>query len=135
MRSQKDNLGALLLASFIVISFSTLLLIVGPRDKKRSKYNSTDWSAKKEKRSLHREILRGEIDKLDTLLMVINKKDTVLQEIPYSRKIKFFIDTLVNSTRRVSLINPVSKKSIKFILLNSKWLGLYRKEFWGMEMY
>ncbi len=133
---EKNTRKTVLLASSIVLGFSLLLLILGPREKRTSKHGgggSSSFSWKKPD-SVQKIIIRGTFGKLDTLLVVINNTDSIFEKISYSKKIKFLLDTTRN-TKKVVLIDTASGKKIRFRIKEKSWRGLYQKEFRWLERF
>ncbi len=125
-------------ASGIFALFLLSLWIIGPRDKKGSKYKGGVFAINKKGDSLYKKIIRGGIDSLDTLLIVLNEKESLCEKIPYSKKIKFVLDTTRDS-KRVTLIDPNTGENIKFLIKNKlkifPWRGLNKKAFRGIKRY
>lgn len=133
MNFKKSFFGVLLFVVVIFVSYSIVVFIIGPIDKRRSPYGGTSWSTVK-RDSIHRKILRGKLGDLDTLLIVANKIDSLFKPIPYSKNIKFILDTLKND-KKIILINPASGKKIKFRIKDSSWTNIYQKDFRWLERF
>lgn len=133
---KKEHKNTVIFASIIVAGFSILLLILGPREKRgRSRGSATSsWTALKKKLSIHKDLLRKEKGSLDTLVIVT---DSITKRIPvpYSREIKFILDTAKSTNKKIVLFDTASKKSIRFRIEESQWRGLNQKPFRWIKMF
>lgn len=115
----------------VFLFYCLLLALIGKREKRGSKYGGVSFEIKKG--SLTATIVRHESKTLDTLL-VQKDSTTLCISIPYSKKIKFILDT-IRGERKIVLIDTVSGKKIRFLLKDSTWRGLNQKVFRDSKPY